>query len=147
MEDMESERERLFSLPTDQKNEGLKISRRGVQDTASPIYAVLVFHHHLNSYPPSPEPTRTLGLAGPSHRHLHGSIVTILRAKTSGLQVFKDGVGWIPVEPKNDALIVNLGDFTRILSNGRFISVLHRVVVKPVGVVACQLSLFRVCLI
>ncbi|PRQ56550.1 putative gibberellin 3-beta-dioxygenase [Rosa chinensis] len=82
----------------------------------------------LNSYPPCPEPTRTLGLAP----HTDTSVVTILRAKTSGLQVFKDGVGWIPVEPNPDALIVNLGDFTRILSNGRFISVLHRVVAKPI---------------
>ncbi|KAL6208142.1 hypothetical protein ACLB2K_019093 [Fragaria x ananassa] len=54
------------------------------------------------------------------------------RTKTSGLQVFKDGVGWIPVEPEPKAIIVNLGDFTHLLSNGRFISVLHRVVVKPI---------------
>ncbi|XP_004291423.1 PREDICTED: gibberellin 3-beta-dioxygenase 1-like [Fragaria vesca subsp. vesca] len=82
----------------------------------------------LNSYPPCPEPTRTLGLAP----HTDTSIVTILQAKTSGLQVFKDGVGWIPVEPEPEAIIVNLGDFTHLLSNGRFISVLHRVVVKPI---------------
>ncbi|XP_050365669.1 uncharacterized protein LOC126784231 [Argentina anserina] len=82
----------------------------------------------LNSYPPCPEPTRTLGLAP----HTDTSIVTILRAKTSGLQVFKDRVGWIQVKPEPDALIVNLGDFVRILSNDRFISVLHRVVVKPI---------------
>ncbi|KAM5566201.1 gibberellin 3-beta-dioxygenase 1 [Rosa sericea] len=82
----------------------------------------------LNSYPPCPDPTRTLGLAP----HTDTSIVTLLQAKTSGLQVFKDGVGWVAVRPLPDALIVHLGDFTRILSNGRFISVLHRVVVKPI---------------
>ncbi|KAL6216925.1 hypothetical protein ACLB2K_010143 [Fragaria x ananassa] len=82
----------------------------------------------LNSYPPCPEPSRTLGLAP----HTDTSIVTILQAKTSGLQVFKDGVGWILVELEPDALFVNLGDFSRILSNGQFISVLHRVVVKPI---------------
>ncbi|KAL6215176.1 hypothetical protein ACLB2K_014607 [Fragaria x ananassa] len=82
----------------------------------------------LNSYPPCPEPSQTLGLPP----HTDTSIVTILQAKTSGLQVFKDGVGWILVEPEPDALFVNLGDFSRILSDGRFISVLHRVVVKPI---------------
>ena len=82
----------------------------------------------LNSYPPCPDPTRALGLAP----HTDTSIITLLQAQTSGLQVFKDGVGWFAVQPLPDALIVNLGDFTRILSNGRFISVLHRVVVKPI---------------
>lgn len=82
----------------------------------------------LNSYPPCPDPNRAMGLA----QHTDTSLVTILQAQTIGLQIFRDDVGWISVQPVRGALTVNLGDFIHILSNGRFVSVLHRVVVNPV---------------
>lgn len=81
---------------------------------------------HLNSYPPCPDPTRALGLPP----HTDSSLLTILHTPTEGLQIFQDGVGWIQLQAKPDALTVNLGDFLHILSNGRFVSVLHRVMVN-----------------
>ncbi|KAB2629401.1 gibberellin 3-beta-dioxygenase 1-like [Pyrus ussuriensis x Pyrus communis] len=81
----------------------------------------------LNSYPPCPDPTRALGMA----THTDTSLVTIVQqSKTSGLQVFKDGAGWVLVQPIPGALTVNLGDYLHILSNGMFTSVRHRVVVN-----------------
>ena len=79
----------------------------------------------LNSYPPCPDPARAVGLAP----HTDSSLFIILHSRTEGLQIFK-GLGWIIVHPNPDALTVNLGDFLHILSNGRFVSVLHRAAVN-----------------
>ncbi|KAE8669155.1 LisH dimerization motif,WD40/YVTN repeat-like-containing domain isoform 1 [Hibiscus syriacus] len=48
----------------------------------------------------------------------------------NGLQVYKDGVGWVGIEPVEGALVVNVGDLMHIVSNGQFKSVLHRAVVN-----------------
>lgn len=81
----------------------------------------------LNSYPPCPEPNQTMGLAP----HTDTFLLTILhQTQTNGLQIFKDGVGWLPVPPVEGALVVNMGDLFHILTNARFTNVLHRVVVS-----------------
>lgn len=81
----------------------------------------------LNSYPPCPEPNRAMGLAA----HTDTSLFTIVnQSRTSGLQILRDGVGWITVLPVDGALVVNIGDLLHILSNGRYRSVLHRAVVN-----------------
>lgn len=78
----------------------------------------------LNSYPACLDPDRVMGLAP----HTDTSLLTILhQSDTSGLQVFKDGLGWVSVVPDPGALVVNVGDLLHILSNGRFPNVLHRV--------------------
>ncbi|MBA0784959.1 hypothetical protein Gotri_026668, partial [Gossypium trilobum] len=46
----------------------------------------------------------------------------------NGLQFYEDGMEWVDLEPVEGALIVNIGDLMQIVSNGRFKSVLHRVV-------------------
>ncbi|PON49110.1 Oxoglutarate/iron-dependent dioxygenase, partial [Trema orientale] len=82
----------------------------------------------LNSYPVCPDPTRAMGLAP----HTDSSLLTLLYQSnsTSGLQVHREGIGWVPVHPVNGALVVNVGDLMHILSNGRFESALHRAVVN-----------------
>ncbi|XP_028802353.1 gibberellin 3-beta-dioxygenase 1-like [Neltuma alba] len=95
----------------------------------------------MNSYPSCPEPDRALGLA----EHKDTSIITFLHQtqvknrtrseiqtqdQTRGLQIFKDGIGWVPVHPDPDVFVVQVGDILEILSNGRFGSVLHRVTVS-----------------
>ncbi|XP_022131978.1 gibberellin 3-beta-dioxygenase 1-like isoform X2 [Momordica charantia] len=81
----------------------------------------------LNSYPPCPDPSQVMGLAA----HTDTSLFTILhQARIDGLQVFKDEVGWIPLSPMSGTLVVNIGDLLHILSNGRFRSILHRVVIQ-----------------
>ena len=53
---------------------------------------------------------------------------TILpKATCKGLEVCDDNGNWIPVFIKGDAMIVNVGDFLEILSNGYMKSSLHRV--------------------
>ncbi|KAI3737607.1 hypothetical protein L2E82_27615 [Cichorium intybus] len=81
----------------------------------------------LNSYPTCPDPDRAMGLAA----HTDSTLLTILHQNnTSGLQVHREGVGWVTVEPMIGALVVNVGDLVQILSNGLYSSILHRAVVN-----------------
>ncbi|XVE54342.1 hypothetical protein DITRI_Ditri03aG0072500 [Diplodiscus trichospermus] len=81
----------------------------------------------LNSYPVCPDPGRAMGLAP----HTDASLLAVLyQGSISGLQVYRDGSGWVTVEPVEGALVVNLGDMMQIISNGQFKSVLHRAVVN-----------------
>lgn len=81
----------------------------------------------LNSYPTCPDPDRAMGLAA----HTDSTILTILYQNAiSGLQVLKEGTGWVTVPPLPGGLVINIGDLLHILSNGLYPSVLHRVLVN-----------------
>ncbi|XP_039006611.1 gibberellin 3-beta-dioxygenase 1-like [Hibiscus syriacus] len=81
----------------------------------------------LNSYQVCPDLDRAMGLAP----HTDSSLITLLNQRnTNNLQVYKDGAGWVAVEPVEGALVVNVGDLMHIVSNGKFTSVLHRAVVN-----------------
>lgn len=81
----------------------------------------------LNYYPACPDPDRAMGLAA----HTDSTLLTILKQNsTSGLQVLKEGTGWVTVPPVPDALVIHVGDLLHILSNGSYPSVLHRAVVN-----------------
>ncbi|KAK7377270.1 hypothetical protein VNO80_02692 [Phaseolus coccineus] len=81
----------------------------------------------LNFYPCCPEPNRAMGLAP----HTDTSLFTILhQSQTNGLQIFKEGAGWVPVHPHPNTLVVHTGDILHILSNSRFPCALHRVMVN-----------------
>ncbi|WOH10735.1 hypothetical protein DCAR_0730205 [Daucus carota subsp. sativus] len=81
----------------------------------------------LNSYPVCPDPDRAMGLA----EHTDSSLLTILyQNNTTGLQIFREGTGWLTVQPHTGVLVVNIGDLMHILSNGLYPSVLHRALVN-----------------
>ncbi|KAI3684267.1 hypothetical protein L6452_33488 [Arctium lappa] len=81
----------------------------------------------LNSYPACPDPDRAMGLAA----HTDSTLLTILHQNNiSGLQVQREGFGWVTVQPIAGALVVNVGDLLHILSNGLYSSVLHRAIVN-----------------
>lgn len=83
----------------------------------------------LNFYPCCPDPKKAMGLAP----HTDTSLFTILhQTQTSGLQIFKEGVGYVTVDPHPNTLVVNTGDILHILSNSRFRCSLHRAVVNDV---------------
>ncbi|CAL5199844.1 unnamed protein product [Lathyrus oleraceus] len=81
----------------------------------------------LNSYPSCPDPDHAMGLTP----HTDSTFLTILSQNDiSGLQVNREGSGWITVPPLQGGLVVNVGDLFHILSNGLYPSVLHRVLVN-----------------
>ncbi|KAF2295259.1 hypothetical protein GH714_032348 [Hevea brasiliensis] len=82
----------------------------------------------VNCYPSCPEPDLTLGM--PSHSD-YGFLTLLLQDElVKGLQIQHQG-RWVTVEPIPNSFVVNVGDHLEIFSNGRYKSVLHRVLVNP----------------
>ncbi|KAH7691706.1 Flavanone 3-dioxygenase protein [Dioscorea alata] len=80
----------------------------------------------VNCYPSCPEPDLTLGM--PPHSD-YGFLTLLLQDDVEGLQVQHKGE-WLTIEPIPNSFIVNVGDHLEIYSNGRYKSVLHRVLVN-----------------
>ncbi|KAK4768830.1 hypothetical protein SAY86_026980 [Trapa natans] len=79
-----------------------------------------------NFYPPCPEPELTLGM--PPHSD-YGFLTLLLQDRVPGLQILH-GDNWVTVKPILGSFVVNVGDHLEIFSNGRYKSVLHRVLVN-----------------
>ncbi|CAA0816096.1 2-oxoglutarate (2OG) and Fe(II)-dependent oxygenase superfamily protein [Striga hermonthica] len=75
-----------------------------------------------NYYPPCPEPNKTLGLAAHSD---HGGITILMQNGVNGLQI-RNNNEWRAVDHVPGTLLVNIGDYLEILSNGKYKSVEHR---------------------
>ncbi|XP_047089097.1 flavanone 3-dioxygenase 2-like [Lolium rigidum] len=84
-------------------------------------------HMAVNFYPKCPSPELTYGL--PAHTDPNALTILLMDEQVAGLQVLKEGK-WIAVNPRPNALVINLGDQLQALSNGRYKSVWHRAVVN-----------------
>ncbi|XP_008797635.1 protein DMR6-LIKE OXYGENASE 1-like [Phoenix dactylifera] len=84
-------------------------------------------HMAINYYPPCPQPELTYGL--PGHKDPN-AITILLQDGVSGLQVLIRNGKWVAVNPVPDTLVINIGDMIQVLSNDRYKSVLHRVIVN-----------------
>ncbi|XP_062186658.1 2-oxoglutarate-dependent dioxygenase 11-like [Phragmites australis] len=83
----------------------------------------------MNYYPPCMSmPEKVLGFSP----HSDASFLTLLLEVNSvaGLQIKRHNK-WIPVKPNPKALLVNVGDFLEIMSNGKYKSIEHRVTINP----------------
>uniref|UniRef100_J3MD02 Fe2OG dioxygenase domain-containing protein n=1 Tax=Oryza brachyantha TaxID=4533 RepID=J3MD02_ORYBR len=82
-------------------------------------------------YPVCPEPERTMGIVP----HTDPGVLTILaQDDIGGLQVKhtdEDGASyWVDAKPLPGALVINVGDLLQIMSNDKYKSVEHRVVMN-----------------
>jgi isopenicillin N synthase-like dioxygenase len=81
----------------------------------------------LNFYPKCP-PGATANLAFGVNEHSDaGALTILLQDDQAGLEVCRDGE-WHLVEPRRDALVINIGDMAQVWSNDRYRAALHRVV-------------------
>jgi isopenicillin N synthase-like dioxygenase len=87
----------------------------------------------LNYYPKCPAPERPSGIGTPHRGHLGlnhhtdaGALTLLLQDEQPGLEVHREG-GWHLVEPRRDALVINIGDIAQVWSNDRYAAALHRV--------------------
>ena len=88
----------------------------------------------FNYYPTCPTPARPVGIDTPSAGHLGinhhtdaGALTLLVQDAQPGLEVFRNQ-RWHPVEPRADALVINIGDIVQVWSNDRYRASLHRVV-------------------
>ncbi|KAK9147493.1 hypothetical protein Scep_006250 [Stephania cephalantha] len=81
----------------------------------------------MNYYPPCPEASKVLGIS--PHSDATGLTVLLQFNQVHGLQINHNGT-WVPVKMLPSALLVNIGDIIEILTNGKYKSIEHRVVVS-----------------
>ena len=86
----------------------------------------------LNYYPRCPTPERPPGVSTASVGHLGvnahtdaGALTLLLQDEQPGLEVLHHDQ-WHLVEPRGDALVVNIGDIVQVWSNDRYTAALHR---------------------
>ncbi|MCO5598294.1 hypothetical protein L7F22_052386 [Adiantum nelumboides] len=98
---------------------GEEVLKRYVDDGG---IAALKWSH----YPPCPQPDKTLGV--PPHSDV--PIITMLwQDQVGGLQVKLNGE-WVTIKPREDALVVNIGDIFQVWSNDEYLSGQHRVILN-----------------
>ncbi|XP_055823944.1 1-aminocyclopropane-1-carboxylate oxidase 4 [Solanum dulcamara] len=88
------------------------------------------FGTKVSNYPPCPKPDLIKGLR--AHTDAGGIILLFQDDKVSGLQLLKDGK-WIDVPPMRHSIVVNLGDQLEVITNGKYKSVMHRVIAQTNG--------------
>ncbi|KAL3625036.1 Aconitate hydratase mitochondrial [Castilleja foliolosa] len=88
------------------------------------------FGTKVANYPPCPKPDLVTGLR--AHTDAGGIILLFQDDKVSGLQLLKDGQ-WVDVPPMRHSIVINLGDQLEVITNGKYKSVLHRVLTQTEG--------------
>ena len=80
----------------------------------------------LNFYPVTRSPQHNGHLGVGQHTDA-GALTILLQDDQPGLEIFRHNQ-WHLVEPRRDALVVNIGDIVQVWSNDNYFAALHRVV-------------------
>ncbi|KAG6392357.1 hypothetical protein SASPL_146574 [Salvia splendens] len=99
--------------------------KRAFLGSAGPTFGTKV-----SNYPPCPKPDLIKGLR--AHTDAGGIILLFQDDKVSGLQLLKDGA-WVDVPPMRHSIVINIGDQLEVITNGRYKSVMHRVIAQTDG--------------
>ncbi|GFP98958.1 1-aminocyclopropane-1-carboxylate oxidase [Phtheirospermum japonicum] len=97
------------------------------------------FGTKVSNYPPCPKPDLIKGLR--AHTDAGGIILLFQDDKVSGLQLLKDGE-WVDVPPMRHSIVVNIGDQLEVITNGKYKSVMHRVIAQTDGTGRMSLASF-----
>nr|BAC66950.1 ACC oxidase [Striga hermonthica] len=97
------------------------------------------FGTKVSNYPPCPKPDLIKGLR--AHTDAGGIILLFQDDKVSGLQLLKDGQ-WVDVPPMRHSIVVNIGDQLEVITNGKYKSVMHRVIAQTDGTGRMSLASF-----
>ncbi|WVZ73460.1 hypothetical protein U9M48_021763 [Paspalum notatum var. saurae] len=89
------------------------------------------FGTKVSAYPPCPRPDMVDGLR--AHTDAGGIILLFQDDQVSGLQLLSRDGDWVDVPPLRHAIVVNIGDQLEVITNGRYKSVMHRVLTRPDG--------------
>jgi len=81
------------------------------------------------------------GVFGAGEHSDYGLITLLATNEVSGLEIYKDGV-WLKIPPKPDCFVVNLGDCLQIMTNNKFRSTVHRVVIERADVDRYSIAFF-----
>jgi len=82
----------------------------------------------LNYYPvPLTPASASAGHFGVGQHTDAGALTILLQDEQPGLEVFRNNA-WHVVEPRSDALVINIGDIVQVWSNDHYFAALHRVV-------------------
>ncbi|PAN25125.1 hypothetical protein PAHAL_4G277300 [Panicum hallii] len=108
-------------------SEGLGLGPTKLEEASCLEGRVMICHY----YPVCPEPERTMGVVP----HTDPAVLTVLAQDcVGGLQVKQtddDGASyWVDVNPVPGALVINVGDLLQIMSNDKYKSVDHRVIMN-----------------
>ncbi|ONK70260.1 uncharacterized protein A4U43_C05F31900 [Asparagus officinalis] len=129
MKEFASEIEKLSERLLDLLCENLGLEKgylkNAFQGTKGPNFGTKV-----SNYPPCPRPELFKGLR--AHTDAGGIILLFQDDKVSGLQLLKDGE-WIDVPPMRHSIVVNLGDQIEVITNGKYKSIMHRVLTQTEG--------------
>ena len=77
----------------------------------------------LISYPPTPP-----GEAGVNGHHDAGFITLLLQHGVGGLQALNPDGHWVDVPPRDDAIVVNLGEMLQSMTGNYLVATTHRVI-------------------
>ncbi|KAL6332632.1 hypothetical protein AAG906_009952 [Vitis piasezkii] len=85
--------------------------------------------HQGQQLPPCPQPELIKGLRAHTDA---GGIILLFQDDKVRLQLLKDGQ-WIDVPPMRHSIVINLGDQLEVITNGKYKSVVHRVIAQTDG--------------
>ncbi|KAM0946369.1 putative aminocyclopropanecarboxylate oxidase [Dioscorea sansibarensis] len=111
-------------------DENLGLEKGYIKKAFSGENGIPFFGTKVSHYPPCPQPELVNGLR--AHTDAGGVILLFQDDQVGGLQMLKDGE-WIDVQPVANAIVINTGDQIEVISNGKYKSAWHRVLVSTEG--------------